>query len=125
MSEHDEQCAVVYWFKTVYPQYKSAIMAIPNGAHLAGDNKKRAMKMAYMKKEGFKKGVSDLFIAVPRGDSHGLWCELKDKGKTWCHVKPEQRQHLEDMRLMGYEAIWCSGFDVAKAAITTYMEQGM
>ncbi len=121
MSEHDEQVALVSWFKLAHPQYKDCIIAIPNGAHLAGSPKQRARKMAKMKKEGFKNGVSDLFIAVPIGSKSGLWVEMKDANKTQCAVSETQMAHLELMREMGYEATWCAGFDVARAAIEVYL----
>ena len=119
MSEHDHQAAVVSQFKAKYPQYKDCIMAIPNGQMLGGRNKFALMKK--LKAEGFKNGVSDLFIAVPRRGRHGLWVEMKDAGKTTCSVSPEQQAHLDLMSKMGYEAIWAAGVDIAMAAIDVYM----
>ncbi|MCK5611136.1 VRR-NUC domain-containing protein [Candidatus Pacearchaeota archaeon] len=120
MSEHDEQVALVSWFKTQYPKYKDCIIAIPNGAHLAGSPKQRARKIAKMKKEGLKNGVSDLFIAVPVGNKSGLWIEMKDTNKTRCSVSESQMAHLELMREVGYEAVWCAGFENARTAIYAY-----
>jgi len=123
MSEHDQQAAVVKWFKMQYPEYKDCIMAIPNGQMLGGRNKFAMMKK--LKREGFKNGVSDLFIAVPRqtkhGDKCGLWLEMKDAGKTRCSVSDEQQAHLDLMISMGYEGIWAAGSDIAMAAIKVYM----
>lgn len=122
MSEHDEQSTVVAWFKRQYPQYSLCIMANVNGAILCDlPEKKRFMRMAYLKKEGFKKGVSDLQITVPRGGKHGLWVEMKDRGKTPSSVSKEQSDHLDLMIRMGYEGIWAAGADIAIAAIKVYM----
>lgn len=125
MSEHDQQVAVVKWFKLQYPQYKDCIIAIPNGSIVARNKSLGSMyaKIKKMEAEGVKKGTSDLFIAVPRRDKHGLWVEMKDVKKTLCSVSKEQREHLDLMNEMGYEAIWCAGFDVAKAAIEVYMSE--
>ena len=78
--------------------------------------------MAYLKKEGFKKGASDLFIAVPKRDKHGLWLEMKDGGKTLCSVTQEQREHIDLMLEMGYAACWAAGFDAAQAIVRAYMD---
>ena len=50
---------------------------VPNGAVLAGDARQRAIQMAKMKRMGFKNGVSDCFLAVPKGGFAGLWIEMK------------------------------------------------
>lgn len=123
MSEHDQTKAVVQWFKLQYPQYKDCIIGIPNGAHIAGHIGARKKKIDKLKSEGMKAGTSDLFIAVPKGSKCGLWVEMKDVKKTLCHVKKEQREHLELMQKMNYEAVWCAGFDIARAAIETYMNE--
>lgn len=126
MSEHSHQVAVVDWFKAQYPKYAGCIIAIPNGAMVARDNKRGNMfaRIEKLRREGAKKGASDLFIAVPVDGKSGMWVEMKDHGKTWCSVSQEQRDHIELMLEMGYEAIWASGSDIAIAAIKTYMTQG-
>jgi len=121
MSEHDHQSAVVKWFKMQYPQFKDCIMAIPNGQLLGGRNKFALINK--LKREGFKNGVSDLFIAVPMNGKCGLWVEMKDEGKTRCAVSDEQQDHLDLMISMGYEAIWAAGSDIAIAAIKVYMKK--
>ena len=124
MSEHTEQVAVVSWFKGRWPHFADCIIGIPNGAHIAGSVGQRAAKVNKLKAEGMKPGTSDLFIAVPMGNRCGLWVEMKNVNKTLCSVSQDQRDHLDLMRKVGYEAIWCSGFEVAKAAIEVYMNGG-
>jgi len=121
MSEHNHQVAVVSWFKLQYPDLADCIIAIPNGSHLAGTPKQRAQKMNKMKKEGFKPGASDLFIAVPRGTFHGMWLEMKDIGKTKSSVSPAQSDHLITMTNQGYYSRWAAGFDEAKWLASLYM----
>lgn len=126
MSEHDEQCAVVKWFKMQYPKYKGCILAIPNGSVIAvggWKDKHRFARLKWVESEGFKKGTSDLFIAVPAGDKHGLWIEMKNINKTLSSVTQEQLEHIELMREMGYAAEWCAGFDKAKTVIEDYMNE--
>ena len=121
--ESKEQSAVVRWFKMQYPKYQECIVAIPNGAHLAGktvDDRKR--QMAKMKREGLKPGASDLFIAVPVGDLSGLWLEMKKTGETYSSVKTNQREHLAQMIKVGYAADWAAGIDQAINIIKKYMD---
>jgi len=121
MAEHDEQVAVVKWFRLQYPKFKGCFFSIPNGSFLAGKPYQRANQMKKLKKEGFKNGVSDLFLAVPKNGYSGLWVEMKDKGKTKCDVSKEQQEHLDLMREMGYGAVWCAGADAAISQIKGYM----
>ena len=95
-------------------------MIASQSAVIVGGKNKFA-QIAKLKKEGWQKGVPDLFIAVARGGKHGLWIELKDVGKTIKALSDEQNEYLEFLNDQGYEAIWCVGFDVAKAAIEVYM----
>lgn len=123
MSEHEEQCAVVRWFKIQYPKYADCVLSIPNGSHLAGSTIQRAKKMQRMKKEGLKIGASDLFFAIPTGRFHGLWLEMKDEGKTKDSVSVPQWEHITLMIQMGYEAKWAAGFNESREIIESYMRQ--
>jgi hypothetical protein len=75
-------------------------------------------------KEGRKKGVSDLFLALPKIDQNqnivlcGLWREIKAKGK-----KPtkEQTAWLMLMRLAGYDADWSDDSEVVINDIKDYL----
>lgn len=120
MSEHDEQVTVVRWFKLQYPNYKDCIMAIPNGSVITGGAKGMG-RYKWMLSEGFKSGVSDLFIAVPSRAKHGMWLEMKDVNKTKCSVSEAQKNHLTEMLRVGYEATWAAGSKEAIDLIKKYM----
>ena len=119
MSEHDEQAAVIKWFSLKYPDYEKCLIAYPSGAIIGGRNKWGLI--AKLKKEGWRKGVPDLFLAVPAGGFNGLWIEMKDAGKTRSSVSAEQLEHLDLMAKMGYFAIWCAGATAAIETIDNYL----
>ena len=119
--EHLHQCAVIDWFRMVYPVFSGCLFSIPNGAYLAGDKKRRIIQMVNLKKEGFKNGVSDLLLALPSLDKFGLWVEMKDQGSTYSSVSKDQRDHIALMNSVGYHAVWCAGSSEAIKEIKSYM----
>ena len=120
ISEHQEQVALVSWFRLAFPKFKIYLFAIPNGAHLAGDARLRAIKMNAMKAEGFTPGISDLFLMIPKAGWHGLWIEMKAQGGK---LSDAQKDFMGAATLMGYQAVVCYGFDEAKTAITKYLQE--
>jgi len=123
LSERTEQVAVMDWWEKAYPKYYECLFSIPNGAQLAGNQKKRAIQMNALKAEGLKPGVSDLFLMVARGGYHGLFIEMKDRGKTKCSVTDTQWEHIRSAREQGYRAEWCAGCDNAIKLLREYMNE--
>lgn len=123
MSEHDEQCALIRWFNLQYPKLKGMLFSIPNGAHLSGSAKVRAIKMNKMKNEGLRPGASDLFLAVPTKAHHGFFIEMKDKGKKERDVTEKQKAFLDDTEKLGYKSGFYFGFEEAKEAISEYLNE--
>ncbi len=120
ISEHQEQVALVSWFRLAFPKFKLHLFAIPNGAHLAGDARLRAIKMNAMKSEGFTPGVSDLFLMIPKNGYHGMWIEMKAKTGS---VSDSQKEFMAAASSMDYLPVVCYGFDEAKTAITNYLQE--
>ena len=126
--ERQSQAAVVQWWAHACKGYhlpEAALFAIPNGAHLAGDARSRAIKMANLKRQGLRNGVPDLFLAAPiKGLSTsfvmacGLWIEMKRKGGK---PSPEQAAFLLYARQRGYHAVICYSSDEAIRAIKAYL----
>lgn len=96
------------------------MFAIPNGAFLQGDARRRAMQWARLKKQGAKQGVSDVFLPVAIGKFHGLWIEMKAVKPHSATVTDEQREWIEEMRKNGYRAYVAYGCDEAIAYIDDY-----
>ena len=121
LSEHEEQVLVIEWanlyrHKRLDDFLVEYLLAIPNGGH-------RHIGVAIkLKKEGVKKGVSDLFLAVPSEHYFGLWVEMKPCGATRSSIRPDQRKFLQLMNDMGYYATMCAGFENAKRVICQYLD---
>lgn len=112
MSEHEEQCALIRWWRLQYPKLNKTLFAIPNGGH------RNIVTAVRLKNEGVVSGVSDLFLMMPKGDWHGLFIEMKAiKGK----ISKEQKEFISTANENGYLAVVCFGFDDAKKVIETYL----
>jgi hypothetical protein len=119
-NESGEQIAVVSWFKLKYPKHH--LIAIPNGQWIAGTGIRKFTLINKYKAEGLTNGVSDLFLATSKQGYHGLWLEMKDRGKKEKSLSESQKDWLNDMRKEGYKAEWAAGFDQAKEIIENYMK---
>lgn len=113
MTEHQEQVAVIQWFRLQHKQYANYLFAIPNGGvrHIG-----TAVKL---KREGVISGVPDLFLMIPKAGWHGLWIEMKIKGGK---VSDSQKEFMGAATLIGYQAVVCYGFESAKDAINNYLQ---
>jgi hypothetical protein len=85
-TEHAEQSAFMTWcLKT--PELENAF-AIPNAG-------KRGYALAnYMRAEGMRRGVPDVFIPVARGGFYGLFIEFKRRGRRPDEAQQEWAQRL-------------------------------
>ena len=112
-SEHDLQTACVNWFRMQYREYAHLLIAIPNGGQ-------RDVRVARkLKAEGVVAGVPDLFLAVARGQSHGLWIEMKN-GKAG-RVSEHQHYMLDALERQGYKGVVCRTFDEFRDKVQEYL----
>jgi len=125
-AEEDKlQAAVVTYLKLNY----NALYC----ASLGGQYQKYDSQKLKAKRTGYKKGFPDLFIYEPRGGYNGLAIELKALGsspfkKNGDYKKDygiggkrySQTEWIENLRLRGYKAEFCTGFDDAKEKIDNY-----
>lgn len=113
MSEHQDQAALVEWFRWRFRQYHGVFFAIPNG----GARSKATGAM--LKAEGVLAGVPDLFLGVPVGGKHGLFIEMKPRRRG--RTSSAQKAIHAALMAMGYEVEVPRGFDAAKAVILKYI----
>ena len=112
-SEHDLQVSCVRWFRLQYPQYAKLLFAIPNGGQ------RNAVVAAKLKAEGVQAGVPDLFLAVPGGDYHGLWIEMKN-GKAG-RLSALQGSMIAALVKQGYRCEVCHSFGEFENVVKEYI----
>lgn len=96
-----------------YPGRKSLLFAIPNGGA------RGIITGAMLKREGVRKGVPDLFLAIPLGECHGLFIEMKRQRGG--EVDKAQKEMHEALRAAGYSVAVCKGFEAAMKEIKNYL----
>ncbi len=109
------QQAVIRWWAVSHGPYPEFLLfAIPNGA------RRDEVVGAILKREGVRRGSSDLFLAIPTTRYHGLFIEMKAPGVG--RVTEEQRLFLAEADRRGYAAYACYGYDQAVKLITDYLK---
>lgn len=113
--EDVEQINLFRWAilqECIYPELV-LLHHIPNGG------KREKKTGARLKMAGVKSGVPDIFLPVSRGQSHGLYIELK-VGKN----KTTENQDIWIYRLQkqGYQVNVCYGWEEAAKVILNYLK---
>lgn len=112
--EADEQRALFDWVAFARARYPDIdlIYHIPNGGS------RNKIEAANLKHQGVRPGVPDLCLPVARGGYHGLYIELKSGNN-----KPTQKQTewIQALRLQGYAAEVCHGWEQAAKTIIDYI----
>lgn len=112
-SEHEEQCALVSWFRMQYPRLSKSLFAIPNGGL-------RNLKIAKkLKAEGVMAGVADLFLMVAASGFHGLFIEMKIQNGG--QQSPSQKDFEQAALAQGYLYILAHGCADAQEQIKAYL----
>lgn len=116
-SESVEQKALFQWWAYAHRGFnlpEKALFAIPNGGA------RTAQTGARLKAEGVRAGVPDVFLAVPSGDAHGLFLELKRaKGGRTSRAQTETMKIFD---LLGYRCVVARGAREAIDCVTEYLE---
>ena len=112
-SEHQEQVALMEWWR-IWPGKREALLfAVPNGGL------RRIKTAAALRSEGVLAGVPDLFLAALRDGKPGLWIEMKRRHGG--RVSEAQRAVHTQLNAAGYPVIVCHGWEDARDAIINYL----
>lgn len=104
---------IIQWVRK-HPKLKNIQKLI---IHFPNEGKRSLRYGKLMKDLGMRKGVSDLFIAIPCHGFGGAWIELKSKNGT---LSIEQREFLEDMRQKNYFTAVCYSIEEGINTIDWY-----
>ena len=121
-TEHDHAVIIVKWWAitcAVYGLPRLALFSIPNANMLLPKAAHPERLMAYMISEGFRKGASDMFLAVPVQPYSGMFIELKRNQRSM--ATDEQINFTAEMNKLGYKAIIAKGSENAVDEIKRYL----
>lgn len=110
ISENAIQKAVMQYVN-VHPILKKCVIHIPN------EGKRTLTYGKHLKDMGMRRGVSDLFIAMPRHGFNGAWIELKSHTGI---LSKNQRDFLNDMADMNFFTNVSRSVDAALEIIQWY-----
>lgn len=118
--EEREQYKVVQYMALQYPH----VLFI----HVPNENKGKPAWYQKLAALGVKSGVCDLLFFHPVLPYHGLAIEMKTPANKILKrragkVSPSQTLFLEALRVRGWKAEVCWGFDQAKKEIDLYLKQ--
>lgn len=114
-SESIEQQKVFAWAENVTYMYHD----IDTMYHIPNEGKRSLYTGNKLKKEGLKKGVSDICLPVPSGKYIGLYIEMKYGDNK---VTKEQLDFLYRMQALGHAVKVCYSAKEAINAIIKYYE---
>lgn len=116
LSELQHQIRVIKWFDSACHKWGLLplhLFHIPNGGS------RQLVESVNLKRSGVRPGIPDLFLASPRGQFHGLFCEMKaEDGK----IAVEQHAAMDAFDNQAYRCIVCYSHDEAIVKITKYLE---
>jgi hypothetical protein len=89
--------------------------------HTPNEGKRSLQAGARMKRLGRVAGVPDYFLAMPRGNFHGLFIEMKAEGGA---PTPAQMDMMEILIGQGYKALVALSAVEASDAVENYLKLG-
>lgn len=113
-TEHQEHMSLMHWIR-LQPDIDPYFIHIPN------EGKRHPVTGYILRRKGLKSGVSDFFLAKPRGSKGGMWLELKRRKLGV--ISDSQKSWIELMLNVGYEAKICYGWEDAVRCIEEYLMQ--
>lgn len=116
MSEHTEQAALFEWAQYMINQGRMPELA---WMYANPNWRPKESERIYLAAEGMKPGIPDICLPIPRNGKHGLYIELKTKTGR---ASKGQKQWIEGLAALGYEAQVCKGWEAARDVILDYLE---
>ena len=116
ISEEAIQKTVIQWVRS-HPYFKGKEGLV---LHFPSEGARSPVFGKKLKDMGFRAGIADLLIAMPRRGYGGAWLELKSKkGK----LSPAQKEFLDNMQQQNYFTAVCYSIEGAIEMIEWYCFQ--
>jgi len=114
MTEHQHQVALFKWARREEKNHPELgiMFAIPNAG------KRTPKQGAWMKAEGLRPGVPDIFLPAKRASFSGLFIEMKTEKTSPTDI---QWDVITQLMRAGYCVLVCNGFIDAREAIKKYL----
>lgn len=106
------QINVINWLRNKYPEIEKLTY------HFANERKCSIVQGRLLKRMGVKRGISDLFISVPRQNRNGLWLEIKVKNGK---LSEEQKEFLESQVKNNFAAACCWDLEAVISVVSNYL----
>ena len=106
------QTVCVKWFDYQYKHLKPLL-------YMNYNNPRNKIQGAKLKKMGMRKGIPDLFLALPRGLYSGLYIEIKTPKGV---LSKSQKEYSVTLQNAGFHWVMCRSFDEFKKEIEKYLE---
>jgi hypothetical protein len=115
LTEHQLQVLVFRWAALAMRAYPDLrwMFAVPNAG------KRTPQQGRWMKAEGLRAGVPDVWLPVPRGGAPGLVIEHKIGRKQ---LTDEQAQWAVGLDRLGWRVVVSRSFEDSRLAIVNYLE---
>jgi VRR-NUC domain len=87
--------------------------------HIPSEGIRKPQYRAKLKMMGFKPGIPDVCLMLPRGEHHGVFCELKKAGGS---PSPVQKKMISALTSQGYLCFVINDFETFKEVFSYYIE---
>ena len=110
-----KQCAE--WLKKALMRHK-----LPQELfwHVPSEGIRKPQYRAKLKLMGFRAGIPDIFLALPKGEYHGLFVELKKAGGS---PSKDQKKLMSALSAQSYLCLVVNDFKTFTENVTYYIEQ--
>lgn len=88
--------------------------------HTPSEGMRKPQYRAKLKLMGFRAGIPDIWLALPRAEYHGLYVELKKAGGS---PSPDQKKMMSALTAQGYLCFVVNDFKTFTEITTYYIEQ--
>jgi hypothetical protein len=88
--------------------------------HTPSEGIRKPQYRAKLKLMGFRAGIPDITLALPKAEYHGFYCELKKAGNS---PSEDQKKMMTALSKQGYLCVVINDFETFCNTLTYYIEE--